>query len=41
VEEQQVYLWAGALLDRAELETLRAGLLREIENLPPRFRAPR
>ena len=43
VEEQQVYLWPEALLDRAELETLRAGVLREIENLPPRFseEAPR
>jgi hypothetical protein len=42
VEEQQVYLWPDALLDRADLETLRAGVLREIENLPPRFseRAP-
>jgi hypothetical protein len=43
LEEQLVYHWPEALLDRAELETLRAGILREIENLPPRFsgRAPR
>ena len=37
VEEQQVYLWPGALLAEAELDTLRAGVRREIDNLPPRF----
>lgn len=36
-EEQQVYLWPGALLAGTELDTLRAGVRREIENLPPRF----
>src|SRR5829696_1603912 len=43
VEEQQVYLWADSLIGRAELDTVRAGVRREIENLPPRFpeRAPR
>ena len=43
VEEQQVYLWPDALMARAELDTVRAGVRREIENLPPRFseRAPR
>lgn len=37
LEEEQVYLWPGALLShegRAELDT---GMTREIENLPPRF----
>ncbi|HEY0078732.1 MAG TPA: hemerythrin domain-containing protein [Pyrinomonadaceae bacterium] len=37
IEEQQVYLWPRALLAGAELDTLRAGVRREIENLPPRF----
>ena len=37
VEEQQVYLWPDALLAGTELDALRAGLRREIENLPPRF----
>jgi len=43
VEEEQVYLWPDALIARAELDTVRAGVRREIENLPPRFseRAPR
>ena len=43
LEEQQVYLWPAALLAATERDTLRAGVLREIENLPPRFseRAPR
>ena len=37
VEEQQVYLWPGALLDGARLDALRAGMRHEIENLPSRF----
>jgi hypothetical protein len=37
VEEQQVYLWPDAILGGAGLDTLRAGVRREIENLPPRF----
>ena len=37
MEEQQVYLWPDALLSGTELDTLRAGVRREIENLPPRF----
>ena len=37
VEEQQVYLWPVALLTESELDTLREGMKREIENLPPRF----
>jgi hypothetical protein len=37
VEEQQVYLWPDALLGGPELDALRAGTRREIENLPPRF----
>jgi hypothetical protein len=43
VEEEQVYLWPDALIAPAELDTIRTGVRREIENLPPRFseRAPR
>jgi len=37
MEEQQVYLWPVALLTESELDTLRGGMKREIENLPPRF----
>jgi hypothetical protein len=37
MEEQQVYLWPNALVAGTELDTLRAGVRREIENLPPRF----
>ncbi|HEV2803049.1 MAG TPA: hypothetical protein VGW12_21460 [Pyrinomonadaceae bacterium] len=37
VEEQQIYLWPDALLAGAELEAVRVGVRREIENLPPRF----
>jgi hypothetical protein len=37
VEERQVYLWPDALLKGEELDTLRDGMRREIENLPPRF----
>lgn len=37
LEEQQVYLWPETLLGRTELETLRASIRREIENLPPRY----
>jgi hypothetical protein len=37
VGEQQVYLWPDALLAGTELDMLRAGVRREIENLPPRF----
>ena len=37
VEEQQIYLWPAALLAETELDTLRAGVRREIENIPPRF----
>jgi hypothetical protein len=43
LEEQQVYLWPDALIARAELDAVRAGVRREIKNLPPRFseRLPR
>jgi hypothetical protein len=43
MEEEQVYCWPAALLTEPELDTLREGMKREIENLPPRFseRAPR
>ena len=37
MEEEQVYLWPAALLTESELGTLREGMRREIENLPPRF----
>jgi hypothetical protein len=37
MEERQVYLWPDALLDGAELDALRVGVRREVENLPPRF----
>ena len=37
MEEEQVYLWPVALLTESELDTLREGMKREIENLPPRF----
>ena len=42
-EEEQLYLWPVALLTESELDAVRAGVKREIENLPPRFseRAPR
>ena len=36
-EEEQVYRWPEALLSGGGLEQLRAGMRREIENLPPRF----
>ncbi|HEX8457063.1 MAG TPA: hemerythrin domain-containing protein [Pyrinomonadaceae bacterium] len=36
-EEQQVYLWPVTLLDESKLKSLREGMKREIENLPPRF----
>lgn len=43
LEEEQVYLWPVLLLAESELDTVREGIRREIENLPPRFseRAPR
>ena len=43
MEEEQVYLWPVRLLGASQLEALREGMRREIENLPPRFsdRAPR
>jgi hypothetical protein len=41
IEEEQVYRWPKALLGETELDTLRAGMKREIENLPPRFTAGR
>jgi hypothetical protein len=37
LEEGQVYLWLAALLSAAELGALGAKMMREIENLPPRF----
>lgn len=37
MEEEQVYFWPAALLTEPELDTLREGMKREIENLPPRF----
>jgi hypothetical protein len=37
LEEEQVYLWPVLLLDEAELDAVREGMRREIENLPPRF----
>ena len=37
VEEGQVYLWPVALLAESELDSVREGMKREIENLPPRF----
>ena len=37
LEELEVYLWPEALLGRAELDALRAAMLRELENIPPRF----
>ena len=37
MEEEQVYLWSVALLTESELDTLREGMKREIENLPSRF----
>ena len=37
LEEEQVYLWQSALLDEDSRDHLRARMLREIENLPPRF----
>lgn len=36
-EEEQVYLWPGALLSHEGRAELTAGMAREIENLPPRF----
>ncbi|HEX5705791.1 MAG TPA: hemerythrin domain-containing protein [Pyrinomonadaceae bacterium] len=36
-EERKVYPWPEALLDGSELEAMRAGMRREIEDLPPRF----
>lgn len=41
VEEREVYRWPEALLGGAELDRLRAGMKREIENLPPRFSGAR
>ena len=41
VEEGQVYRWPASLLSEAQLDLLRAGMRREIENLPPRFPAER
>lgn len=37
MEEEQVYLWPVMLLAEAELDAMREGIRREIENLPPRF----
>jgi hypothetical protein len=37
VEEEQVYLWPVMLLAEAELDAVREGMRREIENLPSRF----
>jgi len=37
VEERQVYLWPGSLLDEAARARLGREMKREIENLPPRF----
>ena len=37
IEEQQVYLWPGVLLDRDSLEQLNTGVRTEIENMPSRF----
>jgi hypothetical protein len=41
--EEHVYLWPVAFLTESELDAVRAGTKREIENLPPRFseRVPR
>jgi Hemerythrin HHE cation binding domain len=36
-EEERVYLWPMALLTESELDAVREGMKREIENLPPRF----
>jgi hypothetical protein len=36
VEEEQVYGWSEVLLPGGQGETLRAGMKRELENLPPR-----
>jgi len=43
MEEEQVYLWPAMLLAESELDAVREGIRREIENLPLRFseRAPR
>ena len=37
LEERQVYLWPEALLEGGQLDALREGMRREVENLPPRF----
>ena len=37
MEEEKVYLWPVALLAESELDALREGMKREIENLPQRF----
>jgi hypothetical protein len=37
MEEEQAYFWPVALLTESELGTLREGMKRELENLPPRF----
>ncbi len=37
LEEEQVYKWPGAILSALELEDLRRGHKRELENLPSRF----
>jgi len=37
LEEEQVYLWPGALLSDVGRVELNASLAREVENLPPRF----
>lgn len=39
IEEELVYRWPGRLLNQEQLEELRSAIKREIENLPPRFRA--
>lgn len=36
-EEQQVYLWPRTLLDKNQLEHLKAAINHELQNLPPRF----
>ncbi|HEX7313985.1 MAG TPA: hemerythrin domain-containing protein [Pyrinomonadaceae bacterium] len=36
-EEEQVYRWPVLLLADSELDAVREGMRREIENLPPRF----
>lgn len=39
LEESEAYHWAGAFLDDSEQTALKERLQRELDNLPPRFRA--